>query len=105
MLMRLFDCLLRCPPVGRRARTASEQEMSTDVDEHDRAPEPDAADQRSQDEMAKLPGVDTRTARLLYEAGFTTVEDLRAASQADLMKIPGIGKATARKIKQALAGR
>ena len=53
--------------------------------------------------LTSLPGVGRKTAKALYDGGFHTVDQLRAASADKLAAVPGLGKATIAKIKAALS--
>lgn len=56
-----------------------------------------------QSEVAAIPGVGPKTAKLLWDA-FGTLEAMRAASLEDLQQVPGLGKKRAEKIWGALKG-
>lgn len=49
-------------------------------------------------EIAEIPGVGRKTARILYFAGYTSPQVLRSASAEDFETLKGIGKKTAAKI-------
>ena len=49
----------------------------------------------------QIPGLRTRTARRLYDAGFQTLESLKKASDAELSAVKGVGKATILRIRSA----
>lgn len=51
--------------------------------------------------LAELEGVGPTTAKRLYEGGFRSVEDVRAASDADLLAVKGVGKAMVAKIRRS----
>jgi hypothetical protein len=51
------------------------------------------------EEWLQVPGIGTRIARRLYDAGFRSREALHQASDADLAAIKGVGKATIFRIK------
>ncbi len=53
--------------------------------------------------LEELPGLDSRTIKLLEAGGLFSVEDLVETSFDDLMKIDGIGEKTAKKIMDILA--
>jgi Helix-hairpin-helix domain len=53
-------------------------------------------------EWLQVPGIGTRIARRLYDAGFRSRAALRQASDADLAAIKGVGKATIFRIKHAM---
>lgn len=52
--------------------------------------------------LVKIRGIGRVRARSLYRAGYTSPEELRAASVEDLMRITGIGRKTAEKILEQL---
>lgn len=54
------------------------------------------------EEVAALPGVGKAKAEALYEAGFTSVEELQDAAVDDLTEVSGIGARTAEAILQGL---
>jgi len=53
-------------------------------------------------ELVRLRGVGRVRARALYQAGYTSIKKLRAASPEELMRVPGIGPAVARMIKEQI---
>ncbi len=54
--------------------------------------------------IVKLEGVGRIRGRILYNAGYTTIEDLKHAQLEDLMKLPLIGPKLAKKIKEQIGG-
>jgi len=54
--------------------------------------------------LARLEGVGRVRARILYNAGYKTVDDLRLASIDKLMALPMIGPKLAKKIKDQVGG-
>lgn len=54
--------------------------------------------------IVKLEGVGRVRGRILYNAGYKTLEDLKNAKLEDLMNLPLIGPKLARKIKEQLGG-
>lgn len=54
--------------------------------------------------LVKLEGVGRVRARALHNAGYRTIEDLKAASITDLMNVPLIGPSLAKKIKEQVGG-
>jgi len=55
-------------------------------------------------QLARLEGVGRVRARILYNAGYKTVDDLRLASIDKLMALPMIGPKLAKKIKDQVGG-
>ncbi|MHB8586026.1 MAG: 50S ribosomal protein L32e [Thermoplasmatota archaeon] len=55
------------------------------------------------EEVSKLPGVGKRAAEKLFDAGYSDVEKLKAATAAELQKVEGIGKKTADAIVKGLS--
>jgi large subunit ribosomal protein L32e len=53
-------------------------------------------------EVSKLPGVGRKKAEALFDAGFKSMEDLKAASLEDLQKAQGVGPKLAEAIKEGL---
>lgn len=104
MLTHLLGCLFRCPGPrqGRSVPAAGEEQSGPKSEMHAERPDADTADRRSQDEIASIRGVGPQTACHLFEAGFTGVDDVRAASEAELASVPGVRSDIARKIKQSL---
>lgn len=49
--------------------------------------------------LTDIQGVGPKKAKYLRDAGYTTVEDVRRASQAELANVNGIGMALAARIK------
>ncbi len=49
-------------------------------------------------QLTDLPGVGKRTAKNLYEAGFTNLESVTSATEESLLQIPGLGRGTVQKI-------
>jgi large subunit ribosomal protein L32e len=75
------------------------------------ADDPDAEDVEGEDgeeasfaELTDIGGVGSAKADALREAGYETVEDVRAASQAELAEVEGIGNALAARIKADVGG-
>jgi helicase len=56
-------------------------------------------------ELVKLKGIGRVRARMLYDRGYKTLEDLRNASYDRLKQIPSVGEAVARSIKDQLGQR
>lgn len=56
------------------------------------------------EEVSKLPGVSKKAAEALYEAGFTSVEQLKTATLDDLKKAKGVGDKTAQAVLDGLQG-
>ncbi|MEO0073587.1 MAG: helix-hairpin-helix domain-containing protein [candidate division WOR-3 bacterium] len=54
--------------------------------------------------LVRLEGVGRVRARILYNAGLRTIEDLRKASVENLMSLPYIGPKIAKKIKEQVGG-
>jgi helicase len=54
--------------------------------------------------IVKLEGVGRIRGRILYNAGYKTIEDIRLAAIEDLMNLPLIGPKFARKIKEQVGG-
>ena len=52
--------------------------------------------------LVRLRGVGRVRARALYQAGYTSIEKLKAASPEELMRIPGIGPSIIKQIKEQL---
>jgi len=57
-----------------------------------------SGDAQPESGLTKLEGVGTKTAELLIEAGYDTVEKVAAMSDEEILAIPGIGEKTAQKI-------
>ncbi|MEM0085241.1 MAG: ATP-dependent DNA helicase [Candidatus Methanomethylicia archaeon] len=55
-------------------------------------------------ELVQLRGIGRVRARLLYRAGYKSIEDLKKAKIEDLRKIPLMGEETIKKIKEQLEG-
>ena len=71
-----------------------EQEVDADVEDEDEGPQ----------ELTDISGVGNAKAAALEGAGYTTVEDVKAASQSDLAEVDGIGNALAARIKADVGG-
>lgn len=56
------------------------------------------------EELEDISGVGAKKAEALREAGYETVEDVKAASQAELGEVDGIGNALAARIKADVGG-
>ena len=54
--------------------------------------------------LARLEGIGRARARVMYNAGFRTIEDLRKASISDLSNLPLIGLRIAKRIKEQVGG-
>lgn len=53
------------------------------------------------DQLTKLSGVGTSKAKLLYDAGFKTVDSIKKASVDEIAEVKGIGDKLAKKIKES----
>jgi N utilization substance protein A len=60
---------------------------------------------RTHELLRSIPGVDLVTAELLYNAGYSTLEDIAAAAEEELGAVHGIGVKLAREIKEGAAQR
>jgi large subunit ribosomal protein L32e len=80
----------------------SELEAAVDADEADEADADDADDGPA--DLEDISGVGPSKADALREAGYESVEDVRAASQAELSEVDGIGNALAARIKADVGG-
>ena len=49
--------------------------------------------------LTSLPGVGSKSAKALYEAGFKTKKSIISASEKDLLAIPGVGINLVKKLK------
>lgn len=99
MLSWLLGCLCRCRPGARRTgRTVPPGETEA----VGAGPAEEAAG-RDLDSLRDVQGVGPKTVEHLREAGFRSVEDVRAASESTLARVPGLSERTARAIKAALA--
>ena len=49
--------------------------------------------------LTSLPGVGSKSAKALYEAGFKTTKSIISASEKDLLAIPGVGINLVKKLK------
>jgi len=47
-----------------------------------------------------LPGVGTKSAKALYDAGFKSTKSILAANEKDLLAVPGVGINLVKKLKQ-----
>ncbi|MBS7655558.1 DEAD/DEAH box helicase [Candidatus Bathyarchaeota archaeon] len=56
-------------------------------------------------QLASLEGVGRIRARMLFNSGFKTIEDLKKASIMDLIKVPSIGLKLSKKIKEQVGGK
>ncbi len=52
--------------------------------------------------FSALPGIDEAKASVIYEAGYTSIDQLRKAEPFDLVKLEGITPTIARKVHQAI---
>lgn len=59
---------------------------------------------RMQNNVARTCGVNVQKAKVLTEAGYGRLHDLRAASDEELLAIPGIGPGILKKIREAIGG-
>jgi N utilization substance protein A len=67
-----------------------------------------SADSASPTDLTSVEGVGTKTAEMLRQAGYDTVEKIAAMSDEDILAVPGIGEKTAQKIllsARALVGK
>ncbi len=56
-------------------------------------------------QLTSLEGIGRIRARMLFNAGFKTIEDLKKASLMELMKVPSIGLKLSKKIKEQVGGK
>ena len=87
----------------------AEEAETEDVEEEDVAAEETEEESGAEAEegpgdLTDIAGVGPAKAESLREAGYTTVEDVRAASQSDLSSVSGIGNALAARIKADVGG-
>ncbi len=54
------------------------------------------------EEFAQIPGIGKLTAEGLWEAGYTSLDKIRAADEEALLQVKGIGPATAKKVLEYL---
>jgi helicase len=54
--------------------------------------------------LVELEGIGRVRARALFNAGYTSIEELKHASATDLMTVPLIGPSLAKKIKEQVGG-
>lgn len=99
MLSWLLGCLCRCRPGARRG----ERNAPRGETEAAGAAPTGTASGGDLDSLRDIQGVGPKTVEHLREAGFRSVEDVRAASESALARIPGLSERTARAIKTALA--
>ena len=78
----------------------SDEETDGEAAEETSAPEPDDEPEA----LTDVGGVGESKAEALEEAGYETVDDLRAASQEELAAVEGIGNALAARIKADVGG-
>ena len=76
--------------------SADEAEESADAEADDDSAADEAEDDRELDDIS---GVGASKADALRDAGYTTIQEVRAASQSDLSNVEGIGNALAARIK------
>ena len=50
--------------------------------------------------LKALPGVGTKSAKALYDAGFKSTKSILAANDKDLLAVPGVGINLVKKLKQ-----
>ena len=60
-----------------------------------------ANERRITSSIKELDGVTEKTGKVLYDAGYTSVQDVHQASVEELCRIEGVGKKTAEKIKES----
>lgn len=84
---------------------ADEAEDADDAEEVDETDDADEAD--SDEELASLEdisGVGSSKADALNDAGYESIDDVKAASQAELSEVDGVGNALAARIKADVGG-
>jgi DNA integrity scanning protein DisA with diadenylate cyclase activity len=89
-------------PVFEPVKKAEEKEDIQDEFEQVEGVEPDVEKEVKIEVFKDLKSIDDRTAVLLYDNGFTTVEAIENATQKDLTKIKGIKRKTAKNIKKEI---
>ena len=80
------------------------EETETEEDESATPSEDEEASADDPVELTDISGVGDAKADALREAGFETVEDVKAASQSDLADVEGVGNALAARIKADVGG-
>jgi N utilization substance protein A len=92
---------------GQNARLASKLSgLQIDISSEEEALEEAVATEVEPErsvELVAVPGIGPVTARKLEEAGFETLDRLRAATVEQLCSVPGVGKKTAQKIVEAVS--
>lgn len=105
MLTWLLGCLCRCRPGARRkweTTAPGSPGAGAAAAEETPAAEPGPAVQGLA-ALRDIPGVGPRTVQHLYDAGYHSVDDVRAASEGALARVPGVSRRLARTIREALA--
>ncbi|WP_135304332.1 50S ribosomal protein L32e [Haloarcula amylovorans] len=89
------------PLDGERAEDPDEVAEQAESDEES---ETDDGEEEEELELTDISGVGDSKAESLREAGFDTVDDVRAADQSALAEVDGIGNALAARIKADVGG-
>lgn len=96
-----------------KAKKAAEAVLAGAGKEAEKAEEPKAgleqaapenAEEKKEFSLTSIEGVGSKTANMLKEAGYDTLEKLKSVTVEDLTKLEGIGKKTAEKILKAVKG-
>lgn len=93
MFGQLLRCLCSCVPKSKGAHRSAgpgEPQPTGETVPPDMAP------------LLDIEGIGPRTVQYLVEGGFTSVEQVRLASQDELAAIPGVGGRAAELLKRAL---
>lgn len=100
MVLQLFRCLRTCiqgrgqGAAGRREET---QPPLAGADGRHEATVPEALQS-----LLDIQGIGPKTVRYLYEGGFTTIAQIRAASEEELASVEGVGQRAAAILKRSL---
>lgn len=98
MVLQLFRCLGNC--LMRRREEPDEARVESAAS----GPAPDADLPDGLRPLLAIPGIGPKTVRYLADAGYTSVAEVRAASEEDLAAVEGVGPRAAATLKRALAG-
>ncbi len=79
-------------------------EEATEADAEEVEPGSEEAEDEGPGDLTDIAGVGPAKAESLREAGYSTIDEVRAASQSDLSSVSGIGNALAARIKADVGG-
>ncbi len=111
--MKLLEKLLK--PFQKHSRLTSKQDLDlvielnkkqirpTITDIHEVLVIDDSKEESSIEDLTELPGIGPKTAKLLYEAGYSTKASVIQANKDDILKVKGISLAVLSRLRKLVS--